>query len=117
MIGFIPIEAGRAGKGEVEVLLVHDAAAAAAVPPPPAQGYPVYPYPVPPGMIPVYAVPAPGAPGGVVYQALQMAPGVRPLAQAPAQEDPGFTPPLCGMWNGSIQGHVVLKAALKHHCP
>ena len=74
---------GRAGKGEVEVLLVHDAAAAAAAPPPPAQGcaYPVYPYPVPPGMVPVYAVPAPGAPGGVVYQALQMASGVRPLVQ------------------------------------
>ena len=74
-------ETGRAGKGEVEVLLVHDAAAAAAAPLalPPAQGgaYPVYPYPVPPGMVPVYAVAAPGAPGGVVYQALQMAPGVR----------------------------------------
>ena len=78
---------------------MHDAAAAAAAPPPPAQdcAYPVYPYPVPPGMVPVYAVPAPGAPGGVVYQALQTAPGVRTLAQAPAQGDPGFTPPVCGM--------------------
>lgn len=39
-----------AGKGEVEVLLMHDATAAAAAPPPlpPAQGqtFPVYPYPV-----------------------------------------------------------------------
>ena len=59
---------------------MHDAAAAAAAPLPPAQGcaYPVYPYPVPPGMVPVYAVPAPGAPGGFVYQALHVAPGVRP---------------------------------------
>ncbi|KAK9824818.1 hypothetical protein WJX81_001176 [Elliptochloris bilobata] len=79
------------GKGEVEVLLVHDAAAAAAAPPAQGCACPVYPYPVPTGMVPVYAVAAPGAPGGVVYQALQLAPGMV-LPGAPL--GPGSPPPL-----------------------
>ncbi len=72
-----------AGKGAVEVLLVHDGAPAAPAwaAPPPAQG------PVPPGcshaapasMVPVYAAAAPGAPGGAALLAPASPPPQAPL--------------------------------------
>jgi hypothetical protein len=71
-----------AGKGAVEVLLVHDGAPAAPerAAPPPAQG-PALPgssHAAPAGMAPAYAVAAPGAPGGAAL----LAPG-SPPPQAP----------------------------------